>query len=256
MEFSIRAFLILLDHGMIEYLIPQERVKEVVQEDEKDSELANLRIELAYFAAESLDRIGQELRSLGFMIGPDRVNGNSPFGNGSDETYAISILTRILSQLTFGAVDLFTKKQYYAAAALVRQIVEVEYLAWAFATKDGEAEKWLRSNRQQLESFFTPAKLRKAAQGKFRGKDYGYHCALGGHPSPKEAMTLLNREEWVSNLLLSDMLGHVGRIIEHLFDWAEINSFGEPLLKRREEWRMRFMEWKRRDPLIYLPPPP
>jgi hypothetical protein len=241
---------------MSEYTIPLEDVEAVIQESEKDSELTALLIDLATFAAESLESIGQELRAIGYFIGPDRVNGNSPFGNGSDETYAISVLLRILAQLSSGATDLFNKGHYYSAGALLRQIVEVEYLAWAFATKDREAEKWLRSNRQELESFFTPAKLRKAAQGKFRGKDYGYHCALGGHPSPKEAVTLLNQEKGIRNLLLSDMLGLVGRIIEHMFEWAEGNSFGEPLLKRREEWRKRFMEWKSRDPLIYIPSPP
>jgi hypothetical protein len=34
------------------------------------------------------------------------------------------------------------------------------------------------------EEFFRPANLRKASEGKFRDKDYGFHCELGGHPVP------------------------------------------------------------------------
>ena len=69
---------------------------------------------------------------------------------------------------------------HYAAAALVRQLVEVEYLAWAFDARDSDAERWLRSTAEERRDFFAPAKLRKAAQGKFRGKDYGHHCEMGG----------------------------------------------------------------------------
>src|ERR1700730_3113518 len=68
---------------------------------------------------------------------------------------------------------------------LLRQMVEIEYLAWAVETRGGDGERWLRSDQQQRQSFCTPVKLRKAAQGRFRGKDYGYHCELGGHPVPR-----------------------------------------------------------------------
>jgi hypothetical protein len=34
---------------------------------------------------------------------------------------------------------LFSNRQHYAAAALLRQLVEVEYLAWAFGTNNSDA---------------------------------------------------------------------------------------------------------------------
>jgi hypothetical protein len=53
-----------------------------------------------------------------------------------------------------GCADLIADGRHYAGAALVRQLVEVEYLAWAFETKDEESAKWLRSRREEREQFF------------------------------------------------------------------------------------------------------
>jgi len=99
-------------------------------------------------------------------------------------------------------------------------MVEIEYLAWAFETRDRDGERWLRSDQEQRQEFSKPAKLRAAARGKFRGKDYGYHCELGGHPVPK-AVILLEEDPTISQSLLADMLGHVGRIWDHVVGWAQ-----------------------------------
>lgn len=157
-------------------------MKDTIRLAAGDESLMKHRRDLAHFTAETFLTAGTELHVLGHIIGSDRSNGASPFGHGSDETVAVSVLLRIASQLVSASVDLFIDGRGYAAAALLRQIVEIEYLAWAMEASDGEGERWLRSNRKERESFFTPAKLRKASQGKFRGKDYGYHCELGGHP--------------------------------------------------------------------------
>jgi hypothetical protein len=127
-------------------------------------------------------------------------------------------------------------------------------LAWAFETRDRDAERWLRSNEKQRQNFFKPAKLRAAAQGRFRSKDYGYHCELGGHPVPKAAI-LLAGDTAIPQLLLSDLLGHVGRIWDHLVGWAKLYS-EEFILERNSEMLSRFREWKSKDTLVDLPPPP
>ena len=177
------------------------------------------RVTLAKFTAQVFDKIGTLLHVSGHIVGPDRKSGASPFGHGSDETVAIALLLRIASELIAASTDLFMTGKAYAAAALIRQMVEVEYLAWAFETRNHEAERWLRSNKDERQEFFTPAKLRKAAGDRFRSKDYGYHCELGGHPVPTSAV-LLNGETSVSQMLLSDSLGHAGRIWDHLVGWA------------------------------------
>ncbi len=88
------------------------------------------RCKLAAFSAALFLDVGTELHALGRLIGSERVSGDSPFGN--DETVAVSVLLRIASQLISASADFFGDGRHYAAAALLRQIVEIEYLAWAF----------------------------------------------------------------------------------------------------------------------------
>ena len=154
---------------------PLEPTRQAISAAANEPTLIALRIALARFSSDQFHQVGAVLHLAGQIIGPDRAAGASPFGHGSDEVVAISMLLRIASQLISASADLFADGRRYAAAALIRQMVEIEYLAWAFETRDRDAERWLRSNEQQRQDFFKPAKLRKAAQGKFRGKDYGYH---------------------------------------------------------------------------------
>lgn len=233
---------------------PLELTPQAISEAAKDPTLVALRFALAKFASEEFHQVGRLLHVGGHIIGPDRAAGASPFGHGSDEVVAISMLLRIASQLVSASADLFSDGRPYAAAALLRQVVEIEYLAWAFETRDRDAERWLRSDEQQRQNFFRPAKLRAAAQGRFRSKDYGYHCELGGHPVPNAAI-LLAGDTATSQLLLSDLLGHVGRIWDHLMGWAKLH--GEDfILERNSEMLLRFREWKSKDTLVDLPPPP
>lgn len=212
------------------------------------------RNELAKFTAKTFTEVGEELHAVGHIFGGDRVRGASPFGHGNDEMVAISLLFRIGGQLTSASADLFTDGRHYAAAALLRQMVEIEYLAWAFETRDKDAERWLRSTADERRNFFTPAKLRQAAGGKFRGKDYGYHCELGGHPVPGSYL-LLERDEVTCQVLLSDLLGHTGRIWDHLLDWSTGNEWAIPIHRRREDMYKRYDVWKNADELTLLPPP-
>ena len=97
-----------------------------------DEQLIAMRHELAEFAGKTFAQVGDEMLAVGSIFGGDRVAGKSPFGHGSDEIVAISMLLRIGSQLTTASADLFRDGRQYAAAALLRQLVEIEYLAWAF----------------------------------------------------------------------------------------------------------------------------
>lgn len=106
----------------------------------------------------------------------------------------------------------------YAGAALLRQVVEVEYLAWAFSVRDKDAQAWLRSDKKERQKFFAPVKLREASGGKFRNKDYGYHCELGGHPTPTSRILFNNRTQ-TNQLLLSDLIGHAEQIWNYFVVW-------------------------------------
>ena len=134
-------------------------------------------------------------------------------------------------------------------------MVEIEYLAWAFQSRDKDAQRWLRSTTEERRAFFTPAKLREAAKGKFRGKDYDYHCEFGGHPVPGAGLLLEDNQE-ISQLMLSDLLGHTGRIWDSLLDWSANNPWVQTLLSRKKIMLERYGAWKKIDRLVLLSPPP
>jgi len=213
------------------------------------------RYRLAHSTAQTFSTVGTELHAVGHIFGGDRVSGLSKAGHGSDEVVAVSLLLRVAGQLVSASTDLFSDGRHYAAAALLRQLVEVEYLAWAFDERDRDAERWLRSTADERREFFAPAKLRHAAQGKFRSKDYGYHCEMGGHPVPQSA-TLLTGDALNAQLLLADLLGHAGRIWEHLVGWSENQTWAVPIHTRKESMLAEYAAWRRVDRLLELPPPP
>jgi hypothetical protein len=220
-----------------------------------DSEQIEARYHLARETAQVFTVVGKELHMVGHLTGSDRVKGISQTGHGNDEVVAVSLLLRVAGQLVSASTDLFSDGRHYAAAALLRQLVEVEYLAWAFDARDKDAERWLRSTAEERREFFTPAKLRRAAQGKFRGKDYGHHCEMGGHPVP-QAANLLSTDTMMAQILLSDLLGHTGRIWDHLLDWSANQPWAFPIHRRKEDMFLAYRAWKQIDRLIDLPPPP
>ncbi len=207
-----------------------------------DKDLVVMRHELADFTSNQFLEVAAEITNQESSSKEDKVDK------------AVSLILRIGSSLISGANDLFKSGNIYAAAALLRQIVEIEYLAWAFEDYESEANKWIISSKEERRKFFTPDKLRKASQGRFRSKDYGYHCELGGHPVPEAELLLKNTE--VAQLLLSDMLGHSGRIWDHLVKWERKGTKRQVVLMRNEYMLEKYLHWKKTDPTTMLPPPP
>lgn len=177
--------------------------------------------------------------------------------SAAKDVKAVSILLRIGAALISGSNHLLLVNNSYAGVALIRQLVEVEYLAWAFEDNKQEAEKWMNSNKRERKEFFTPTKLRKAAKGQFRGIDYESHCEFGGHPVPR-ALAVLDADvrDLAVQMMLADMLGHSGRIWDHFVRWAGGKVKQDAILSRSDSMLERYVAWKRADPLTRLPPPP
>lgn len=232
-----------------------DNLKPLTHQSATDPTQVAMRFELARSTSETFSAAGTELLTIGQGLGIDQAKGLSPEGSDSNEVVAVSLLLRIAGQLISASADLFADGRHYAAAALLRQLVEVEYLAWAFDTRDSDAERWLRSTRQEREKFFAPKKLREAANGRFRNQDYGYHCEMGGHPVPHSTI-LLNGDAVTCQLLLSDLLGHAGRIWDHLLDWSANQQWALPIHRRRHVMYSAYAAWRKVDRLLELPPPP
>ncbi|MEP5758069.1 MAG: hypothetical protein ABJ327_01920 [Litoreibacter sp.] len=232
---------------------------QLLNQEEAKPELAEMRSETGLFVADSFRQFGECLQAIGVVSGEDRINKSSPFEFGSDEIYSMSLILRIGSEMSSNTIRLFQAKQTYAASALLRQMVEVEYLTWAFEHRHGDAEKWLRSDKNERWEIFSPAKLRKAAGKQFRAKDYGYHCDMGGHPTPS-AMTLLKNDPLVIQLLQSDLLGHMSGIWGHFVGWGQQHKELHEVFKQYkglgEATGKCLSDWKKADPLVGLGPPP
>jgi hypothetical protein len=207
--------------------------------------------------------VGMALWTGGYVVGPDRPDGTSPFGFGSDATVGLAIVLQIAGELTLGSTALLAGDNIYAAAALVRQMVEVEYLAWAFAEDDEEAEAWMRSSRSERMKLWQPRHIRKRSAGRFRATDYAGHCERGGHPTPK-AVSLLKYHggrppvamEWldlaehvtstwryaraaIDKVGWSKALAQVHQLAEAekaVGAWQEADSLRQLLREHREHW--------------------
>ena len=187
-------------------------------------------------------RTGEILRTAGSVHGSQRLDGSSPFGNGDDRLVALGYLSETAAALVGGAVDLMEARNLYAASALNRQLVEVEYLMWAFAEDQEEAASWLRSTQQDRQQRWQPRHLRQRSQGRFRGEDYGEHCEIGGHPTPKGVRALFSGEaSFTIEIIVSETAKHgvsawrylllAAVVFAHRHDWDPMTLVPDELAK-------------------------
>ena len=138
---------------------------------------------------------------------------------------ALAIVLQMGASVSRGTVIMLETENWYAAAALTRQLVEVEYLTWLFGSDLSEAEAWLSANQEAHRRTFNPSAMRKRSEGRFRNQEYWSHCEIGGHPNPKAAFLLpehilpddkppLPTPEW--------MWVDLGQHLERLWEFANV----------------------------------
>ncbi len=138
-----------------------------------------VRREFARSVATSLRKSGGALWAFGLADDPVRR--------------AVSIGVQMGGALADGSISLLELENWYGAAALLRQLVEVEYLPWLFAEDPEEAKAWLVASQDDLRRTYSPATMRKRSQGRFRDEEYWTHCDLGGHQNPRAHFLLSER---------------------------------------------------------------
>ena len=131
---------------------------------------------------------------------------------------AVGLVTQISSELVSGALLLFRNGNQYGASALIRQLMECEYLLRAFRLNFGDAAKWLDANKEDRWEF-TPKKLRKI--GGFDRGEYANHCESGGHPHPRGGLLLdLTRKMHGLQLAVEGNANHVDFVRGLWLDFA------------------------------------
>jgi hypothetical protein len=115
--------------------------------------------------------------------------------------------------------------------ALVRQLVEVQYLADAFAADHEIAGDWMRADGNRRRSYWQPDQVRKRADGKFLPMDYWRHCDLGGHPT-REGLPMLPAlsDRIPTAYWWTDLAGHLVAI------WRAVVTAGAKHLGEGTDW--------------------
>ena len=214
-----------------------------------DPDLCSLRKTTITGVADRLEESGIMLQALGSA---DEAASDVSRTAGSDyeAVLAVGVLTRIAAELVGVSGRLLSGSHHYAGAALLRQIVEVEYLTWAFANNERDAVDWLDSTHQERMSLFTPARLRDLSDGRFNARDYQHHCEQGGHPVPLGAILLGGLNIGSAQVLLVDLLLHCWRIADNLCAWIRTSIVAsDAILMPLNSARRSLSNWGERDPL-------
>lgn len=186
---------------------------------------------------------------------PDR--GDKPEPASVLAFRAVATVASMSTELADAAVAMAAKRRYYAVGAVIRQLIECEYLLVLFNEDLDHARRWAESTPSEIRNSFSPKQMRTLT-GKFSNEEYWGHCDTGGHPAPKGARLLEKldpmRQSWPASAAeLSIDLGlHLRRI------WKATDSL---LLKHHVRYqRVRgdqrqlaedaWMTWRANDPVV------
>ncbi|GAA4716028.1 hypothetical protein APR04_004946 [Promicromonospora umidemergens] len=160
-------------------------------------------------------------------------------------------------ELAEAAVTMAARRRYYAVGAVVRQLIECEYLLTLFCSDLDHARRWGESTPTEIRNSFSPQKMRNLV-GKFSNEEYWGHCEVGGHPAPNGARLLEKldpaRQTWpVAGAELAIDLGlHLRRI------WSAVDALlighhvryervrGDQRRRAEEAW----VTWRASDPVV------
>lgn len=203
--------------------------------------LWRLRCKTAVATARDLTAVGQEMVEAG------------PNDKMLETVNAMGFLLQMTGELMFASANLLSKGEFYAGAALLRQVTEIEYLTWAIKENHRTAEKWLKSTHEERMSSFAPVKLRRTSRGRFLDKDYRDHCELGGHPTPRGTTLLGGREVGVAQGNLVDLLTHCWRIWDQVAAWSvNFPRARHVITQLHSRISVRLNDWGKQDPIYKL----
>ena len=230
-------------------------IRRLLVDAEADPIAGEFRQELCRILTQVFSESGALLWVGGYIIGPDRKEGRSPFGFGSDSTVGLATVAQVAGQLAVGTAQLLDSDNRYAACALLRQMVEVEYLAWAFAEEQEEAASWLRATRENRLRMWQPKHLRDRSDGRFRAGDYGRHCEVGGHPTPEARVLLPDRSDQVPTAFWwIELATHGLSAWEYLLVGAENAGYGAELtaVAERQHLPEAAASWRESDRMAVI----
>jgi hypothetical protein len=207
-----------------------------------DSKLWRLRREVIL-------RTGRDFMAVGSVLSrPIEADEET-----KDAIYAVGLLLQTAGELAVAAGRLLSDGEHYAGAALVRQVVEIEYLTWTFKEGHRSASKWLQSTHSERMNAFSPRELRKTSKGRFLSQDYQDHCEQGGHPVPRASFLLAGTSPGSAQLLLVDLMCHCWRTWDQIVQWSkDLPVAYAALLDGGSGVSARLNNWGKQDPMYAL----
>ncbi|WP_280317131.1 hypothetical protein [Nocardia wallacei] len=211
-----------------------------------DESARKARRQLLRHLAISLATLGSEARHLASESASEDFDVRRILAAGLTSAVACELVSSI--------AILASTRNAYGAAALVRQLVETEYLAWAVTNDPSDAVEWLTSTRQQRRARWQPGKIRGRAGDRFPNTDYWDHCEAGGHPTPHGAISILdNRDAWVEISLYESAL-HGANTWHYLIEAFSGLGVLTTLEQTHRDLDTAIAEWQQADRLTGLPP--
>lgn len=170
-------------------------------ETAQDMNISNSRFAVLEEASTAFAKCADLLQISGYI-------GRNP------KELAAALLIRLGGELSGGILILAKQSLAYPAAALLRQLVEVEYLAFIGYADPVNLQNWYEATDEERRKLFTPQKMRKLSDGLFRDSEYWLHCEVGGHPHPKSKILLPAYGPKVPPVaaLLPDAVHHIRRL--------------------------------------------
>ena len=95
-----------------------------------------------------------------------------------DRELAVALLSRLASELSAGIALMSRQSYLYGAGALLRQLVEIEYLMFLGYIDPTNLARWYRADGKELRKVFSPQRMRNASDGLFRDQDTGFIARL------------------------------------------------------------------------------
>ncbi|HXQ38341.1 MAG TPA: hypothetical protein VN843_30355 [Anaerolineales bacterium] len=170
-----------------------------------------------------------------------------------DAIHAVGLLLQMSGELASAAGRLLSDGEHYAGAALVRQVVEIEYLTWTFKEGHRSASKWLQSTHDERMKMFSPRELRKTSKGRFLSRDYQHHCEQGGHPVPVGSFLLSAQSPSSAQMLLVDLIVHCWRTWDQIVQWSkDLPVAAAAVLDEGNKISARLNDWGVHDPMYAL----
>ncbi|MBK5221577.1 MAG: hypothetical protein JJE52_01605 [Acidimicrobiia bacterium] len=160
------------------------------------------------------------------------------------------------NELAAGALALIDQNLRYASSAMIRQLIETEYLLTAFALEFSRAADWTRATPDEIRKKFSPKAMR--ALGGFSNLEYWQHCDMGGHPAPSGRPLLRFNlaanpadDEFLSASVWGDLAQHLRRL------WQSADSllcdqharYADVRSAERESVALADERWSAADPL-------